>query len=341
MPTTSNVPGPPLKHAPADPRRTTAPVARVPTRQSRRRKIRAARNAALAGLIGALGGLFRLLPARLAVGCGRALGAGAHALLRRDRRRALEHLALALPELDAAERGRVARGTFCNAGGSFAELAHWPWLRRRLGHVITVDGMEYVDRGLAMGRGLIAVTGHVGNWELLAATFAYLGYGLSVVARRVNDDRFDAMVSGFRRRAGVHTILRDDAAALRDSVQMLRQGRILALLIDQDTRGPGVFVPFFGRLARTSPAAAVLALRTRAPVVTAFIERRGRGHRIRVRPAHGFESGSARRPSAEELTARLTAAIEAQIRRRPTEWVWWHRRWRRQPEGGLALRHSA
>jgi len=292
-------------------------------------------------LIGAVAGLFRLLPVRLAVGSGRALGAGAHALLRRDRHRALDHLTLALPEVDAAERRRVARDTFRNAGASFAELAHWPWLRQRLGDVITLDGMEHVDRGLAMGRGLIAVTGHVGNWELLAATFSHLGYGLSVVARRVNGDRFDAMVSGFRRRAGVHTILRDDATALQESVRMLRQGRILALLIDQDTRGPGIFVPFFGRPARTSPAAAVLALRTRAPVVTAFIERRGRGHRICIRPAHGFEPAAVRRPSVEELTARLTAAIEAQIRRRPSEWVWWHRRWRRQPEDGVPLRRSA
>jgi KDO2-lipid IV(A) lauroyltransferase len=332
------VPGKSLKSTPPTLQSAGSPSS---GRRHRKRRIRAARNWLLARLIGATGAALSIVPARVAVGIGRRLGAGAYRVLRRDRRRALEHLALALPEMGAQDRDRVARETFCNTGGSFAELAQWPRLRRRLGQVITIEGLDHVSRGLARGQGLIAVTGHVGNWELLAATFAHLGYGLSVVARRVNDDRFDRLVSAFRRRAGVHTILRDDAAALQESLRMLRCGRILALLIDQDTRGPGVFVPFFGRRARTSPGAAVLALRTRSPVVTAFIERNGRGHRIRIQPVHGFEPAAGGRPSVEELTARFTQAIEAQIRRNPSEWVWWHRRWRHQPADGVSLRRSA
>jgi KDO2-lipid IV(A) lauroyltransferase len=332
------VPRESLKSAPAVLQSVGSPSS---GRRRRKRKIRAARNWALARLIGTIGAVLSIVPARMAIGIGRLLGAGAYRILRRDRRRALEHLALALPEMGAADRDRVVRDTFRSAGGSFAELAQWPWLRRRLGQVITIEGLDHVDRGLARGQGLIAVTGHVGNWELLAATFAHLGYGLSVVARRVNDERFERLVSAFRLRAGVHTILREDAAALRESLRMLRCGRILALLIDQDTRGPGVFVPFFGHRARTSPGAAVLALRTGSPVVTAFIERDGQGHRIRIQPIHGFEPAAGGRPSVEELTAHFTQAIEAQIRRNPSEWVWWHRRWRHQPADGVSLRRSA
>jgi KDO2-lipid IV(A) lauroyltransferase len=90
-------------------------------------------------------------------------------------------------------------------------------------------------------------------------------------------------------------------------------------------------VPFFGRPARTPPGAALLALRTGAPVVTAFIERRPEGgHRVRfaaVPPVEGRGHGA-----VVALTARFTAAIEAQLRRAPAEWVWWHERWRRQPD---------
>jgi KDO2-lipid IV(A) lauroyltransferase len=105
------------------------------------------------------------------------------------------------------------------------------------------------------------------------------------------------------------------------------------MLIDQDTRGAGVFVPFFGRLAHTPPGAAILALRTRAPLLSVFIERRPEGgHRIRFTPV--AVGGSRTHGAVIALTARLTAAIEAQIRRAPAEWVWWHRRWRRRPPPG-------
>ena len=101
-------------------------------------------------------------------------------------------------------------------------------------------------------------------------------------------------------------------------------------LIDQDTHGAGVFVPFFGRPAHTPPGAALLALRGRVPVITAFIQRRpGGGHLVRMAAVPLGEGNG--RGRVTELTARFTAAIEAQIRRAPAEWVWWHERWRQQP----------
>jgi KDO2-lipid IV(A) lauroyltransferase len=281
------------------------------------------------------------LPFALAVGIGAALGAGAYRVLRRERRRALRHLGMAFPGLRPAMRARIAGAAFRNAGRSFAELAQWARLGSRLDDLVTIDGLEHVHRGLAMGRGLVAVTGHVGNWELLGAIFAQRGFPLSVVARRVNDDRFDDLIADFRTRAGVRSIQREDPRALGSIVGALRAGGLLALLVDQDSRGPGVFVPFFGHLAHTSPGAAILALRTGAPVIAAFIQRRVHGHHVRIEPIYGFQPAPGRRPSVEELTARITAAIEEQIRRSPGEWVWWHRRWRRQPPPGLRLEQSA
>lgn len=319
----------------------SSPAVRRPRARQSKRALRRARNLALAHLIGSVGKLLALLPLDVAVQVGGALGAGAYGVLGRDRRRALEHLAMALPEIEAGTRARLARETFRNAGRSFAELAQWPRIRVRQGELITIEGISHLERGLAMGRGIIAVTGHIGNWELLAAAVAHLGYALSVVVRRVNDDRFDRLISAFRGEAGVRTIRRGDRSAFRDIVHGLRAGGILALLVDQDTRGPGVFVPFFNRLARTSPGAAIIALRTRAPVVAAFIERQPPGHRVCIEPLYGFDAEYACRPSVEDLTASFTAAVEAQIRRRPSEWVWWHRRWRHQPPAEARIEHQA
>jgi KDO2-lipid IV(A) lauroyltransferase len=269
------------------------------------------------------------LPIPMALGLGRGLGIAAHAVLGRPRKLALAHVALAFPERTPAEHAAIVRATFRHAGQGYAELALWRRLRTDATYV-TIEGEEILAQALAQGAGCLAITGHVGNWELLAARIA-AHYPVSVVARRVNDDRFDALVRHFRGDAGMEILLRNDERFLANVRDALRRGRIVALLIDQDSSGGGVFVPFFGRLAHTPPGAAVLALRTKAPVVTVFIRRRpDGGHVITFErfPIEGV-AGSGR---VTELTARFTTAIETAIRRAPAEWVWWHERWRRRPD---------
>jgi KDO2-lipid IV(A) lauroyltransferase len=301
-------------------------------RRSRWRHLRRAwrepRNALLAAGIAGVSGAVRLLPLPAALAVGRALGRAAYTTLSRPRRLSLAHLAVAFPDLDPCEQRRIAVEAFRHMGESFAEMALFRRIVRRPGYV-DMDG-AVLDRALAAGRGLIAVTGHVGNWELLAAWASVMGYPVTVVGRRMDDLHFDSLILRFRAAAGVEVLTRDHPRFLGAVRDALRRNRIVAMLIDQDTRGAGIFVPFFGRLAHTPPGAAVVALRTGAPVVTAFIERRAGGGRL----VHITPVAVDRRRAAggvTELTARLTAAIEAQIRRAPEEWVWWHRRWRRRP----------
>ena len=302
-----------------------------------RRRTRGPRNAFLAAAIWYGGRLLGALPVPVALAIGRALGGGAHALLGQARRLALVQLGIAFPTLDLDARERMVRATFRHAGESFAELTLWPKLARRPGYV-RMEGRSFVDDALVAGRGVIVVTGHTGNWELLAAAVA-ARYPLTVVARRVNDDRFDALVGRFRRSVGAEVLVRDDPHFLSGVRGALARNRLVALLIDQDTRGAGVFVPFFGRLAHTPPGPALLALRARVPLVTVFIERSGDGHLVRFAPvAAEMRRG---REAIVALTAALTAAIEAQIRRAPAEWVWWHERWRREPPPTAQVRGAA
>jgi Kdo2-lipid IVA lauroyltransferase/acyltransferase len=295
-----------------------------------RRATRGPRNALLARLIWGSGRLLGALPVPVALAVGRTLGRGAHRLLGAARRLALAHVAFAFPELDAAARARVVAETFRHAGQSFAELTLFPRLRARPGY-ISFEGVERLDRALAAGRGAIVVTGHVGNWELLAAACSARGLPITVVGRRVNDMRFHALVTRFRQAAGLEVLVRDDPRFVSAVREALARNRVVAMLIDQDTRGAGVFVPFFGRLARTPPGPAVLALRARVPVLTVFIHRRLDGsHRIRFDDVP--VGGRRTRAEVTELTARLTAAIEGAIREAPPQWVWWHERWRRRPE---------
>jgi KDO2-lipid IV(A) lauroyltransferase len=294
-----------------------------------RRATRDPRNAALARAIGGFSRALGALPMPAALAVGRGLGATAHALLATPRRLAVAHLGLAFPELDLATRRRLVRATFRHAGQAFAELSLFEKILRRPDY-IRLEGVEALDAALARGRGAIAVTGHVGNWELLAAWAAAIGYPITVVVRRVNDLRFHSLIVRFRAAAGVEVLVRDEPCFVAAVGDALRRNRVVAMLIDQDTRGAGVFVPFFGRPAHTPPGAALLALRARVPVVTVFIERRPEGGHL-VRVASVAAELPRGRDGVRELTARLTAAIEAQIRRSPAEWVWWHERWRKQP----------
>ena len=260
---------------------------------------------------------------------GRAIGSLAWTLSRRDRRRALDHLALAYPELSETERRRLARHCFRHLGTVLGECLH---LFHRdcafVGSVVDVEGWEEIETVRKAERPLVFFTGHCGNWELLAAAINCRGVGMAVVARPLDEPRQQRMLAGLLERFGTPTIARGSEGAARQLLGTLRRGGALGMLIGQDTKVEGVWVPFFGRPAFTPVGAAKIALKQRAAVVPVFIERLADGrHRARFQPPLDLPD------DPQEATALMTAKIEEQVRRRPEQWVWMHRRWRRQPPG--------
>jgi KDO2-lipid IV(A) lauroyltransferase len=191
---------------------------------------------------------------------------------------------------------------------------------------------------LAAGRGVIFVTGHIGNWELLAALVARRGYDACVVATPVYDERIDQRLVAARAVHGVETIRRGSASAARQLLSALRRNAVLGMLIDQDTDVDGAFVPFFGRLAHTPIGAASLALRTDARVICGFLVREGTSrHRVVLDgPVELVRTGDPDRDAAEN-TIRLTQLIERHIRAHPDQWIWFHRRWKRRPDTASPL----
>lgn len=271
--------------------------------------------------------LCRKLGWREAQALGRGIGHLGWWLARRDRTRTLEHLALALPEIGAAERKRLARRVFAHFGALLGECLHLSDKSCvEVERHVELEGWERVEALRAAGRQVLVVTGHCGNWELLAAAINCRGLGMAVVGRQLENPRFDALLLALRERFGTRTIQRGRPGAARELLRAVRGGSALGLLIDQDTAVEGVWVPYFGRLAFTPSGAADLALRFGLVPVPAFIERRPDGsHLARFEPPLDLPSD----PTA--ATARMTERIEAQVRRRPEQWPWFHRRWRRQP----------
>ncbi len=302
---------------------SAAPDVEEPRRPSRplwlrrlRRARRQTRDAALFLGILLVAGVYGLVPLRAAVALTGALVGMVAPWLGRPWRLANAHLAIAFPDRSDAERAGIAREAFANLGRSFAELLKFGAVRRRLGTYVIADGIEHLRAGLTHGRGLMAITGHVGNWELLAAYCSLVGLPVNAIGRRLHSPLLNRLLIAVRARAGVRTILRESAASSRAILRTLRRNEILALLIDQDTRGPRVFVPFFGRPAATPSGVAALARRTGAPVLPLFISRRAEGgHLIRVFPP--FPDTDPARDTVESLTAAYTAVDRAARPRSP------------------------
>ena len=276
----------------------------------------------------ALLALVQLLPLRAALAIGRFLGGLAYHVFGRDRGLALSHLAKAFPHAGPEEHARIAKAMFRHFGMLGAEVAL----------IGKIDPATYVEvppeahavlEGALTGNGAIAVTGHIGNWELLFRRFVHAGWRAYAVGKEQPDPRMTAIIEGIRGEG--RTIWRGAEGSTRKLLRAFRENALLAMLIDQDTKVQGVFVPFFGELAFTPRAAADLALRTGAPVVAVFVHRKPEGgHRVTARRVDFTPTGDAE-ADAVALTAAMTAEIEGHVRAVPHEWVWMHRRWKTRP----------
>ena len=277
--------------------------------------------------------LLSRLPLRLAVAFGALLGFVAWYLVRRERRLALEHLALAFPDRDQAFRQRVGRASFVNLGRAALEVACADGYQPRLARVVQLSPGDaaLLKDAHAEGRGVVFVSCHVGNWELLARRIGLEGYPCGTVAREAQDPRLTALLDRSRQAAGVRVLWRGSPGLAKGLLRLLRQGGFVGLLIDQDIDVQGHFVPFFGRPAFTPRAAGDLAVRTGAPMLFGCVHRLAPSvHRVTLRRIEVARTGD-RELDSRALTAAATLAIEEEVRARPDEWVWMHRRWRTQP----------
>ena len=251
----------------------------------------------------------------------------------RDRDRSLVHLRIAFPQLGDDDIRSIARGCFIHLAVSVCEYLH---LIRRgpeaAGDYLDIEGWEHVARAQNGSRGVLVVTGHCGNWELLGPAFRNLDTPLAAIVRSFEEGWVDDAASEYRSRLGTQVIRRGESGSARQLLKIFRGGGNLLVLIDHDIRASSVWVPFFGKLAHTAVGPAQMALRHSLVVIPAFCERRASGrHTIR------FHSPLDLPADETAATALMTRAVEEQIRRVPEQWTWMHRRWRRRPEGEGAL----
>ena len=274
------------------------------------------------------------LPHQTSRTLGRGLGDLAWHLDRRHRGIALGNLALALPELPEAERRRIARQCFRHFGGALFDTlsAHRFDLVELCRRTTSEDWMPLIAaRQAAAPRGVFVLTAHLGLWEHAAhALGAWGGAPVHVVGRPLDNPWLDRDIAELRGRFGNRLL--GKRGAIRRMIRAIDAGDTVALLIDQRVHPQeGIELPFFGRPAWTTPMLAWMSLRLGVPVVPGFgFPEPGGRYRVLVREAiHPPPGGDPDdREAVRRLTARYLAAMEEEIRRRPEQWLWMHRRWR-------------
>jgi KDO2-lipid IV(A) lauroyltransferase len=194
--------------------------------------------------------------------------------------------------------------------------------------ITEIEGLQYFDRAYRAGKGVIGFSGHIGNFELMAAYLSLKGYRLSVVGREVYDPRLDRLLVENRESVGLENI--PSSAGVKPILKALRAGKFLGALADQDSsRVRGVFVDFFGRPARTPVGPVLLSYKTDSPIFPMAIVRiAGNRYRIIIKPPVELTFSGNREKDVRDVTQTCTRVLESIIREYPDQWLWMHDRWR-------------
>ncbi|MDO8684356.1 MAG: lysophospholipid acyltransferase family protein [Armatimonadota bacterium] len=264
---------------------------------------------------------------------GRALGMLGYVISKRYRRVAIANLRAAFPEITEANAKYLTKQTFCNFCRAFVEF----FIVRRftqseINNVIELEGTENTDEALRRGKGGIILTAHFGNWEVLARKLVAQGYPLNVIARNSDDPTMTGIINDIRQSGGYNVMTRD--SSVRTSMRCLKANEFVGILPDQNTLGSCVFVEFFGRPAATAAGAAMFAIKTGAAILPAFCSwnpKEKKYHGI-IYPALEYKLTGDTDKDAINITAAFTRAIEDEVRKYPSQWLWIHNRWKRAGE---------
>ncbi|GAB4388267.1 MAG: lysophospholipid acyltransferase family protein [Thermodesulfovibrionales bacterium] len=267
-----------------------------------------------------------VLPMGVAMKAGELLGLLAFGLWRSRRRIAVENIrAASAREPFGAAPEAIARRNFMHMGRSLAEVIKvYYGLGRGLVEAVDIRGEEHFSKAAARGKGVIFVTGHCGNWELMALAVASRVAPVGVVARPLDNPFLNRRLERVRQSYGGAVIYKK--GALRNIISMLKAGGAVGILMDQSVLPEeGVLIDFLGRPAWTTRMPAALSRRTSSPVLPIFIRRTPRGHAVTIHPEVELSGDD------ERDTASLSSYVERHIRENPAEWLWIHRRWKRAP----------
>ena len=285
-------------------------------------------------------GLFsflRAVPFRVAFRLGEFGGWLLYVCDRPHRRVGLLNLTIAFPDKTQAERRAILRESLLNLGRLVAEFCHFYILTKEIiaERVSFTDFAHWQELVIAAREtGALILTGHFGNWELLAYAHAHYGFPVHIIHRRLRNALIDDVIVAERECCG-NKVIRKTTAGL-EVLRAIRKKALVVAAVDQNASGRmGVFVPFFSRLASTSSGLAGLALASGVPVIPAFLVREQGTWRHRIiilPPVEPVRSGN-QEADLRATTEKFSAVFQHIVEQYPDQWLWIHKRWKRRPDG--------
>jgi KDO2-lipid IV(A) lauroyltransferase len=285
-------------------------------------------------LIRGLIAIFDLLPRSVAIMLGRFFGEVAAIIDVKERRLAEENLKNVYGDTWSELKIKlVARECFTMLGLNAADvILSRKWTAKDLDDLIDVEGMEHFDDAYARGKGVIGLTGHIGNFELMAAWYSSVKkIPLSVIGRELYDKRLDQLIVNNRLRFGLENIPSD--ASPKKLLSVLKEGKMIGVLLDLDSsKVSGYFASFFGMPANTAAGPVVIGRKTGSPLVPmAMFRRPDDRYLIKVLPAFVINNTADKEADIIDGLTRCNRALEELINYDPTQWMWIHNRWKSKP----------
>ena len=279
-----------------------------------------------------------ILPQDLSLKIGRFLGLLFYKIDKKHRKHTLNNLKIAFPTKTENELNDIAIKFYKNLGMVFVEI-----FRLNKYKESNIDDFVEYDfdqiKNIYGGQGILLLTAHFGNWELLAKTFGLKGYKGNVLARPLDNPYIEKILYDLRTASG-NKVIYNRENAVKNIIKALNEKEIVGFLPDENaSKRIGVFVDFFGVKACTMPGMANIAAKTKLPVVPAFIVRiKGKDgnyskHRLIIEPPLDIKYTSDRKTDTMNILKLFNEKIEGIIKQYPEQWFWIHNRWKTRPDG--------
>jgi len=285
--------------------------------------------------VGVFETLFKLLgffPRTWTLGMADFLGGMLFYVDKKHRGIAMDNLTYAFGhEKTPEEIEKIARQVFINLVKVVFEVGWSLHLKEsQFAEHFKIDGYHHIKNAYEKGKGVLALTAHFGNWELLTVIAAMIKFPINIVVRPLDFKPLDHFIFNLRTRFGGKIIPKE--RSIHTIIRSLDRGEMVALLMDQNVDWyEGVFVDFMGHRACTSKGLALFALKTGAPVVPVFMVREKSGFRAEFGPEIFTVKTGDRQKDIETNTQEYNRVIENFIRLYPDQWFWVHQRWKTKP----------
>jgi len=282
-----------------------------------------------AGLFIVLSIPLAILPFKLSMKAGELFGLLLFYLWGSRRKIAIENIKKSEVRSQKSEVRSIARETFKNLGKSFVEILKvYYGFGGKITDSVDIEGIENFNKAKSKGKGILFITGHCGNWELMAITISMKLSGVAVVARPINNPYINKFIEKVRQKYGNSVIYKQ--GALKTIIRTLKNNGCVGILMDQAViPAEGYVLDFLGRGAWTTKMPALIAKKTSAAVLPVFLHRINKGHKMKIYPEVELSKIVDMGSAVLEDTKNFSWFIENCIREHPAEWLWIHRRWKR------------